>query len=538
MAFALVKGLVWAVTLPAFWAADEDYHFLYIESLTTQQQLPDRERPLYTPEYSAAVAATKHHEYGAGPRREFVGDPQQTVRDLANLPGDAREPTEFGRGVGVVHPPLYPVVGAIVNAAMGDASVLTRLTVLRFLSAIAGAIAVYFAWLLAAQVLVRFLHQFLAAVLVAVQPIFSYMSAAVNHDIVLVVAFGAALTMLLFMLRTAPRPTQGLWLGGSVAFALLIKASALVLLLPMALTYVAQACVHRPLWRQAARSAGLAVATMLVLAGGWYVYTKLAYGSFTGATTTVTSGAASGVPADERGIFSASLGELLRYVREWFAFTYRTYWWNFLWFEAAGPQSRWFYVPMAVGTAGIAGLARVVWMKRRLLLSANDPLLRQVVVMTVAGLVIMLPFLGVDVVRRTDGLGFFANSGRYLIPAFGCVASLFVIGVGGLVPRRLWTPALLLSTAAAVGFHLRVYDFHYVNRYFGHHDIGELLRRVSFDRPEFVTPTTVAIAVALAIGLFVAATVLALMGARREPHTRDPDLYARPTRRPSSPAHR
>jgi 4-amino-4-deoxy-L-arabinose transferase-like glycosyltransferase len=514
--FVLLKGLVWAVTVPAFWAADEDYHFLYVESLTTQRQLPAPDRPLYPEEYGKLLAEIHYDDYGQGPRREFDGDPHRSVGQLEKLPESARDATFAGRGVGVVHPPLYPLLGAAVNAAAGDASVLTRLTLVRFVSALIGALAVYLGWLLAAQVLTRFLHQFMAAFLLAVQPMFSYMTGVVNHDVALVACFSAALALMLFAMRSPPRAAQGLWLGGAVALALLIKASALALLPLAALAYAAQALVHRAAWREVARSAAVAGVVVLAVAGWWYVRSKILYGSFTGATTSIADTTQSALAPAERGLSASSPGELIGYAREWIAFTYRTYWWHFMWFDAPPTSSPWFYVPMAVGLAGTAGLARLAWLLRRTLLDPERPELRQIVLLLSAVLAVLVPFLAVDVVRRADGLGFMLNGGRYLIPVYGGVAVMMIVGLRGLVGVRLWTIAGVAVSAVAVLFNLRVYDFHYLNRYYGFESTGELLRRLSFDHPEFVTPVTIAGTAVVAAVLAAGAWLLAWQATREE----------------------
>lgn len=510
IAFTVLKGLLWGVTVPTFWAADEDYHFLYVESLTTQHQLPSPDRPLYPPEYGLAAQAIHYDTYGQGPRVDFDGDPKRSVRQLGQLPNSARDPDAVGRGVGVVHPPLFPLLGAAINTSAGDASVLTRVTLVRAVSALIGGVAVYMAWLLAAQVLRRFVSQFVAAFLVAVQPMFSYMTGVVNHDVALVATFCAALAMMLFILRSPPRAAQGAWLGGAIALAMLIKATALFLLPLAALVYIAQALVHRVDWREVARSAGLAAGVTFVLAGWWYIYVKLSYGSFTGATTTLSDTSQSSLPPDERGIFATSPGELLGFAREWMALTYRTYWWHFMWFEAAGKNSPIFWVPIVAGVLGSIGLIRLTWLRRRTLLDPDDPTLRQILLLVATTLIVIVPFLGVDIVRRADGLGFMVNGGRYLIPAYGCVTVLFVLGIRGLVGARLWTPVLLAASAVAVLQNLRIYDYHYLNRYYGHESYGELLRRLSFDRPEFVTPTTIAIVAILAASAAAIAWLLAL----------------------------
>ena len=173
----------------------------------------DPDRPAYPLEYAAAKRQTRYDDYGQGPRRVYEGDAKRSIRVLEKLPEAAREPSVPDRGLGVIHPPLYPPLLAPVDAAMGDASILSRLTVMRFVSALVGGLAVYLAWLLAAQVLPRFRLQIAAALLASLQPVFSYMTGVVNHDVLLVAGFSAALAMMAFICRTAPARRQGLWLG-------------------------------------------------------------------------------------------------------------------------------------------------------------------------------------------------------------------------------------------------------------------------------------------------------------------------------------
>ena len=113
------------MTQPYFWAPDEDYHFLYVEYLTTQDKLIKPGKPLYPLEYGQLAKATKYDSYAAGPRPSFKGDPKASVRKVGDLPESARDPVLQGRGVTVVHAPIYYLTGMVVNRALGDASMLT-----------------------------------------------------------------------------------------------------------------------------------------------------------------------------------------------------------------------------------------------------------------------------------------------------------------------------------------------------------------------------------------------------------------------------
>src|SRR5436190_15982119 len=99
LVFTFVRGGMWAMTQPYFWAPDEDYHFLYVEYLTTQHALPSPDKPLYPDEYPMVIKAMKYDQYSSGPRTDFSGDPKASVRRLDHYPDSKRQPHDTGRGV-------------------------------------------------------------------------------------------------------------------------------------------------------------------------------------------------------------------------------------------------------------------------------------------------------------------------------------------------------------------------------------------------------------------------------------------------------
>jgi len=508
LAFTLFRGLLFGTTVPAFWGPDEDYHFLYVEYLVTQQALPSPKRPLYTREYSELAAAIYYDEYGQGPRTSFPGDPKASLDRLSRLPDSARDPTIAGRGVGVVHPPLYQLLGAGVDALTGDAPMQTRLAWVRVLSAVFGVLATYTAWLLAAQVFRRILPQLLVALLVAVQPIVGFLSGIVNHDIALITFFNAAVALMLFALRSPPRPRQGLWLGAATTLALMVKGSALALIPLALLAYLAQGLAWRERWKEALKAALIFAAIVVGVAGWWYVRARIVYGSTTGAVSVGGGAAAPSIPAP-------SIGQLFDWTKEWTGLTYRTYWWHFVYFDAQR-GSNWFFVPMLVGAVGAAGLVRAVWQEKWRLLDPVRPLLRQIALLTAAIMAPYLSFLAIDLQRRANGEGFYVNGGRYLLPAYAAAATLMVVGINRLVRGRLRVAAYALLALLASAFAVDVFKDNYARRYFGPEQLGELLRRISFDRPTFVTTTSLWLLLALIMASGLAFAVLAVLSARSE----------------------
>jgi MYXO-CTERM domain-containing protein len=512
LAFALFRGMLVAITIPHFWAPDEDYHFLYADYIVTQHALPDPDKPLYTSEYPTSVQAMNYDAYCCGPvDATFAGDPKAAVKATSGLDQEEyRTPNHEGRGVGVVHPPLYHVFAAAVDRAAGDASIFTRVTWVRFLTAAFGALAVYAAWLLAAQVFGDPRLALAAGFLMAVQPMLMYVSGIVNHDAALVAFCTLALAQMAFMLRTPPRAAQGAWLGGAVVLAVFVKGSALALPPLVAITYLLQGLSYRGSRRELVRSAALAFGLPLVLAGWWYVRSRIAYGSATGSTRPVTGGGTVTV--------NPSPGQLWEWAREWTGLTYRTYWFHYLWFNGPGPTLV-KYVPVYFGAAGALGLAGLAWVRRRTLLLAERPLLRQVAVLFAAVLAFYLPFMLVDVLRRADGLPFYVSGGRYLLPAYGAVVVLFIAGIAELV-RREWRPLVFAAIGVvALGFGAWVYYKFSLTFYFGRPEVGELFRRLTFNRPAFVTVGFVWALFALLAGSVVAFAYALRRSGEREPQT-------------------
>jgi hypothetical protein len=521
LVFTLLRGGIWAVTQPFFWAPDEDYHFLYVEHLTTQGSLPSPGKPLYPREYPLVTQAMKYDQYSSGPRSDFSGDPKASVRRLEDLSDADREPRDIGRGVNVVHAPLYYVTGAIVNKALGGASPFTRVMAVRWVSTLFGVLAVFFAWLLFAQVFRREWLQLVGAGLVTLQPMIAFLSGIVSNDIAVTAGYTGALALLLFLLRSSPRAAQGAWVGGAIALALLVKSTALALLPLAALAYAGQWLAWRGRGREVLRSALIACGIVAAVAGWWYVRSLIDYGSVTGAATEV-------VPSGKGE--AATIGNIISIASEWTRFTYRTYWWHFYWWEA-DRQSIFFLVPYIVGAIGALGVVVMFWKRRRTLWTGTDPLARQAILMIAAVLILYVPPLATDVLRRLNGEGFILVAGRFLLPAYPAAVALLLIGVRQLAPRRFlaWACGALVAISAA--FIWTVWWDNYVHRYYGEAGWGELFRRMSFDRPEFVTQATLWIALIGTLAAFAAFVGVLVSRAARD--RRPP---AGPDAAPAAPA--
>ena len=418
LAFTLFRGLLLGVTTPPFWGPDEDYHFLYADYIVTQHALIDPDKPLFTREYLAIEGAVDYESYCCRKTARFQAIRRPASNDSRSwTPTRASRPRSAAESVSV-HPPLYHLTAAAVDWTLGDASILTRATWLRFLSAVFGVLVVYAAWLLAAQVFASERLQLLAAFLVAVQPMIGFLAGIVNHDSSLIAFATAALAMMAFLLRTQPRVVQGAWLAAPLVAALWVKGSALALLPVAALTFAGQALTWPDHRREVIESAGMALRTgpaprrALVRARG------ASYGSATGATTTISD-------LGPAGLFGSSLGDLFTDAKEWTGITYRTSGGTTTLrrLRGASPSK---YIPALGAAIAVLGLVRLVWTRMRSLFEPSSPLLRQTLLFILAGLAFYVPFMVMDLARRLDGQPFFLTGGRYLLPAFAGVAVVFL----------------------------------------------------------------------------------------------------------------
>lgn len=488
---------------------------MYVDHVATTGTIIDPDRPLFSGEYIETTSRTFFISYGSGPRLDgrgqpnFRGDPKATIRELARLPAASRAQQFTGRDPGVVHAPLYYYGGAAADwlaEHLDGKAMPTRMFWVRAWSALLGALAVYGAWLLGAQVFGYGRKALLVGLLVATQPMISYWSGLVSNDIGAVATAALVLAQLAFMLRHKPHPAQGLWLGGLLATALLTKSTALVLVVLAAATLAMQAIVvrhNRPAVIRSVRNL-VFVAALPVVA--WYGWSLVRYGTLTGEV--LVQGAADGGGITNDAHFG--IDDYLEQARAWFADVYRTSWFHFAIVDA--PRGSWIYFApgalIAVCWFGVVGFA---WDRRHTFLRQDAPELRQAALCLGMCFLLTAPFLRLDLSRAASGSEFFVNAGRLMLPAYAAFAVLGVLGLDWLIARQAKTFVLAALGAASSAFLCHVWEHHFVVRYFGEASWGELFHRMSFDRPWFIVPgtywATVGV-VLIMLGAFAAALVI------------------------------
>jgi 4-amino-4-deoxy-L-arabinose transferase-like glycosyltransferase len=509
--FALLRSVVWASAQPGWFAPDEDYHWLYVEHLLIEKEIPDLDQPFATQDLFTAVVTIQQGQYGTGPRRDYPGTPHATVKRMKLLPSN-REPTGE-RPREVLHPPLYHLGAVLVDRAVTDRAAVTRLTAMRYWSALLGALGVWAAWLLAAQVLPRVWQQFAAAALVATQPIVAFSASTMTNDVLALLALTLVLAWCANALRAPPRARDGLLLGALLAIAVLSKATLLATIPLAVLTLLMSWRAFRLPWRLLARLAGLAT---LVLAAGtaWWLRIIIPEThSVLGARVSITSG-----PAESAGGGTPKLG-LFDAAYKWLSSAYKGYWFDYLSYEVT-TRDLWYYLPLVLGSIGITALLATIVSHRRDLFRPAAPELRQIVLLVAAVMVLLLPPLWFDTRAAGAGHAFTVVQGRFLAPAYPAAAVLFVLATSHVLRRFRAAAPVVIGTLVAVSFvnYGHTWVRWCLERFYGgvRGDWIDAFRRASWDKPEWVGAGWFATLAIAAIVAFVAAYVLVVIGSRRE----------------------
>jgi hypothetical protein len=268
-AIAALNACCWALITPAFQGPDEVDHFAYVQSLVERGEGPTHDPYSSLQRWSGAenraledMSFFTDHQVGDAPPPWLRARQRSYERDVA-----ARRPrADDGGGytTSAAHGPLYYLALAPAYLLTRHASVFSQLTLMRFTSALLGALTALFAFLLVREIAPgRTWLAVLAGLLVAFQPMYSFISGIVNNDVG-VNACAAALELLLIrMLRRGVTIPWGLLTGAVLVALPIVKGTGLSLYPVAALVFAAT------LWRHHRRAdvygfAALAIGGVLV----------------------------------------------------------------------------------------------------------------------------------------------------------------------------------------------------------------------------------------------------------------------------------
>jgi hypothetical protein len=463
-AIAALNFACWALITPPFQAPDEVDHFAYTQSLVQRGETPSRSAASSLARWSSAETLALEDE-------SFFSDHQ--VGDT-RAPWTARAQTVYRRQLAAAHPSssdgggneTAATHGAIYYAALAPAYLLasdspfSQLTLMRLTSALIGALTVVFAYLLARELAPgRPWLGVLAALLVAYQPMYGFISGAVNNDVGVNAGAAALELLLIVMLRRGVTWRLGLLTGGLLVALPIVKQTAFSLYPVVALALIAIVYRHhrRAEIRGWATLAGAAIAVGALSRGLSHVFRP----------TTASAASTGGTPA-EAGTAASSVGEALAHPLDYLTYLWQSLlprlpfmtqhftstrfpamvifvergWGAFGWYDVFFPH-RLYYVILAAMIA-VALLGLIALRREWVFVRANVVELALLVLMPLAVVA------GFEAAFYTPGARpFIAEFGRYTFPAIAPLAVLVVASLHAF-GRRWVLPAGVVLLAAMV----------------------------------------------------------------------------------------
>jgi 4-amino-4-deoxy-L-arabinose transferase-like glycosyltransferase len=269
---ALVAG-TWALIVPPFQAPDENSHFGYAQRLAESFDLPgDSQRKPFSTEQQLAQDRSNSDQTAAVLQTKPEWSKQAYERwrdDEQRLPDSARS-DGGGPNPASTNPPLYYLYESAAYKAASGGDIFDRLYLMRLWSVVLLLVTVAGTWLLAGELFGRDrLLQLVAAGFAGLQPMVTFISAAVTPDSLLFAIWSVVFWLSARILRRGLRPVEGVAMFALVGLGVTTKATSYALL-PAALFVLFVGALRL---RRAGRPAGRVVVASLVavavIAGAW-----------------------------------------------------------------------------------------------------------------------------------------------------------------------------------------------------------------------------------------------------------------------------
>lgn len=455
----LLVGLVafgvaacWAVVTPAFESPDESEHFAYVQYFAETGKAVDTSptaRPVYSDAEGVALEAVYHTsviERADARPPWFAGNERQYWHEVHSYSGPGPLPRDNGGGFHPaisVHTPAYYSLLAPAYLLTRNQSVFAQLFAMRLISALMGALAAIMAVLIVGELLPgRRALAVAAGLIVAFEPMFGFISGAVNNDNGVNAAAAVLIYLLVRALRRGLSLPLALGLGVTLVVTPLLKGTGYELYLPAALALLfAIVRRHRP---SNLIALGALVATVVVLQFGWSQLATVFHH-----TTFTTPGG--GTPGSSLEAFHKPKTYLSWMIRLMLPFSppfihhnWTIVHWPFFdiyiergfgsfgWYAIEFPK--WVYAVIVAALAGAAALGvRFLWQERGVFRRRWPEVAFLVLVpVTVIGAVEanFEPPLGILPIDGTP------EQGRYVFPAIVALVALFIGAAHGLGRRR------------------------------------------------------------------------------------------------------
>jgi 4-amino-4-deoxy-L-arabinose transferase-like glycosyltransferase len=274
---AILNAACWSLITPAFQVPDEQDHFAYVKQLAETGSLPTSSAPTFDTnrEVLTVLSKLRYFQVRQQPQNRTIssaGEQEGLQQALGTLSEEHLAKGSYAAGVASSEPPLYYALETVPYSLAGN--MLTRLQLMRLLSALMAGVTALFVFLFVRESLPGVPWAWTVGGLgVALVPLFGFMSGAVNPDALLFAVSAAAFYLLARGFRRGLKPGLAIAIGTITALGLLTKLNFIGLVPGIALGLVVLAVrAARVSRRSAFRSLALACA---IAAGPVVLYALL-----------------------------------------------------------------------------------------------------------------------------------------------------------------------------------------------------------------------------------------------------------------------
>lgn len=288
LALTFFKGVLWSIFTPIFQGPDEQQHYFYIQYIAEFGRLPDQRTIFFSNEVTKVFTALEFGKtFHTGLKQNFSegisGLHEQQLRQIGfsdRKEGEIRELTPWSVRK---YPPLYYFFGAFFYRLFYGLDFIERIYALRIVFLSLSLFTVYFTYRFTQEFFSDRIFSFSAATVVSFLPQFSFLSAVLNNDNLLIALISFLLALILSAFRHGIALRRMFILGLVGGFALLTKYQAIPIIIFcggfVAFVYWRSG---KTLFPDVFRLGAVFFLTVIAVSGWWYVLNYLQYHSLPG----------------------------------------------------------------------------------------------------------------------------------------------------------------------------------------------------------------------------------------------------------------
>lgn len=245
MLCSLFKEIVFSAVVPMWHTPDEQAHFAQVAYFSDFGKMPksgsDLNKEIYEAENLLGTLRddrgnnkfTYHPEYQIEYTNSYVG---KNENEINNFPKEYRR--DLVKQESANYPPLYYWISAISYKLFYNSGLITRVFASRMVSVLMGVVMIYFVFLIGKIIFPKHaLYQYTLSVLIAFQPMLTFISAGVTSDNLTNLLFTIIIYSGLLVLANGIRRTNIVLFAATFVLLYLTKPQ-FILALPMFLTAI------------------------------------------------------------------------------------------------------------------------------------------------------------------------------------------------------------------------------------------------------------------------------------------------------------